>query len=112
MEGQDRPKDEGYGIDAVIAKVVRKADISEKAAAHAVDIVLTAVKHKLPPPMAAKLVRVVAGEDCYDTVLERSRKTIARVPQRLRSGWQTARQCAVASAVESWQSFWRLLKFW
>ncbi len=50
------------GIDAVICRVARKADISEQAATVAVDEVLTAVKQNLPPRMACRLVEVVAGE--------------------------------------------------
>ncbi len=55
----------GSGIDAVIYRVSKKAGISEEAATAAVDEVLTAVKDRLPPAMAAKLVKVVAGEDTF-----------------------------------------------
>ncbi len=55
----------GSGIDAVIYRVSQKADIPEEAATVAVDEVLTAVKDRLPPAMAAKLVTVVAGEDTF-----------------------------------------------
>lgn len=55
----------GSGIDAVIHRVSQKANISEDAATVAVDEVLTVVKDKLPPAMAAKLVIVVAGEETF-----------------------------------------------
>ncbi len=57
----------GSGIDAVIYRVSQKANISEQAATVAVDEVLTAVKDRLPPAMAAKLVTVVAGEDAFSS---------------------------------------------
>ncbi len=57
----------GSGIDAVIYRVAKKAGISEHAATVAVDEALTAVKDRLPPAMAAKLVTVVAGEDTFSS---------------------------------------------
>jgi hypothetical protein len=85
MESQNNDQPQNYGIDALIEAVVKKANISEEAATQAVDTVLTAVKAKLPEPMAAKLVRVMAGEDSYDTSVGRVTKKITQVTDGARS---------------------------
>ncbi len=75
------------GIDAVIDRVARKAGISEQAATTAVDEVLTAVKQKLPPTIAHKLVEVVAGEAEFQShelppIAQRRRVAVSRLQHR------------------------------
>ena len=72
------------GLDILIARVADKARISEEAATKAVDIVLTAVKEKLPPQMAQKLVEVVAGEDDYGSPFDKMTRRVAQATDTAR----------------------------
>ena len=74
----------GKGLDLLIARVADKAQISEEAAARAVDIVLTAVKDKLPPQMARKLIEVVAGEDDFGSPFEKITRRVAQATDTAR----------------------------
>lgn len=72
------------GLDALIARVAAKAQIPETGAAQAVDIVLTAVKDKLPPQMAGKLIAVMAGEDDFGSPLDRMTRKFAKATDNAR----------------------------
>jgi hypothetical protein len=72
------------GLDNLIERVADKAQISEEAAARAVDVVLTAVKGKLPPQMAEKLVAVVAGEDDFGSPFDKMTRRVARATDTAR----------------------------
>lgn len=72
------------GLDVLIARVADKAQISKEAAARAVDVVLTAVKDKLPPQMAGKLIEVVAGEDDFGSPFDKMTRRVARATDTAR----------------------------
>ena len=72
------------GLDVLIARVADKAQISEEAAARAVDVVLTAVKDKLPSQMAQRLIQVVAGEDDFGSPLEKMTRRVAEATDTAR----------------------------
>lgn len=72
------------GLNALIARVAAKAQISEEAAAQVVDIVLTAVKDRLPLQMAEKLVEVMAGEDDYGSPFDQMTRRVARATDSAR----------------------------
>lgn len=71
-------------LDALIARVAAKVQIPEESAAQVVDIVLTAVKGKLPPQMAGKLIAVMAGEDDFDSPLDRMTRKVAQATDNAR----------------------------
>ena len=72
------------GLDALIARVADKAQISEEAATRAVDIVLTAVKDRLPPQMANKLIEVLAGEDDFGSPFDKMTRKVAQATDTAR----------------------------
>lgn len=72
------------GLNALIARVAAKAGITEDAAAQVVDIVLTAVKDRLPPQMASKLIEVMAGEDDYDSPFDHMTRRVAEATDNVR----------------------------
>lgn len=72
------------GLKALIARVAAIAQISEEAAAQVVDIVLTAVKERLPPQMAAKLIEVMAGEDDYGSPFDQMTRRVAKATDNAR----------------------------
>jgi hypothetical protein len=74
----------GKGLDTLIERVADKAGISEEAAARTLDVVLTAVKGRLPPHMAEKLVAVVAGEDDFGFPLDKMTRRVARATDTAR----------------------------
>jgi hypothetical protein len=61
--------------------------------------------------MAARLVRVVAGEDSYDGAIERCRKTIVRRKNDMVAAGQESLKQANESVVRSWGSLKNLFKF-
>ena len=73
-----------FGMDKLISRVALKAAITEEAASIAVDIVVAAVKEKLPPPMAEKLVQVLAGEDDYSSPIERATRRVTHATDSVR----------------------------
>ncbi len=101
-----------YGLDALIARVAVKAGITEEAATCAVDIVLTAVKAKLPPPMAKNLVPVIAGEASFDHPVKRAVGETRRRAAEIRSRWQVAWARSAEAAGKFIDSVTRLFKAW
>jgi uncharacterized protein (DUF2267 family) len=112
MRSREEIRDPDYGLDALISRVAAKADISEEAATRAVDIVLTAVKARLPQPMARKLIQVVAGEESYDTPERRVFKDALRWTAETRGRWQDGWGRCSASVQKFIDSVTRLFKSW
>lgn len=96
MNHREEDHDPDYGLDALITRVAVKAGISEEAATRAVDIVLTAVKAKLPPPMAKNLVPVIAGEASFDHPVKRAmgetRRRVREIKSCCQAAWARRRQ--------------------
>lgn len=72
------------GLNELISRVAAKAQISEEAAARVVDIVLTAVKDKLPPQMAGKLIEVMAGEDDFGSPFDQMTRRVTEATDSAR----------------------------
>jgi len=57
-------------LEQLIQDVAARAEISESASEHVVDMVLTSVKRKLPDNMSSRLVAVMSGEDSFGSAGE------------------------------------------
>jgi len=57
-------------LEQLIQDVAARAEISESASEHVVDMVLTSVKRKLPDSMSSRLVAVMSGEDSFGSAGE------------------------------------------
>lgn len=112
MNRRQEDHEPDYGLDALIARVAAKAGISEEAATRAVDIVLTAVKIKLPQPMAKNLVPVIAGEASFEHPVKRAIKETRRRAAEIRSRGQAAWVRAAAAGEKFIDSVTRLFKAW
>ena len=112
MRSREEEHGPGYGLDALISRVSAKAGISEDAATRAVDVVLTAVKAKLPPAMAKKLVRVVAGEANYDGPVRQALDQLRRRAEEVRCRAQAAWGRGAAAIQRLADSTARLFKSW
>ena len=97
---------------ALIARVSAKAGISEEAATCAVDVVLTAVKAKLPQPMAKNLVPVIAGEASFDHPVKQAFDKMRRRAAEFRSCCQAAWVRSAAAVGKFIDSVTRLFKAW
>ncbi len=112
MQPRQKDHDPDYGLDALIARVAAKADISEEAATRAVDIVLTAVKARLPQPMAKRLVPVIAGEASFDNPVKRALAETRRRATETRCRWEAAWARSAAAAQKFIDSVTRMFKAW